>query len=128
MHSKFPYNRDTKDRFGRPGKPAKLILILKCIPDLSILISFVMTYFSISVLYFDIGEWDIVKLVTEQKSTDQLERYFYKLLEETEAHVRGLRSEGQNVTQFVLIINFADYSVQKHGCIQCKFQRIYNNT
>ncbi len=72
-------------------------------------------------LYFDIGQWDITKLISEgQTGTERLERYFYKLLEESEQHIRDLQAEGGNVTQFGLIVNVDDFSLEKHGCLQCK--------
>ncbi len=75
-----------------------------------------------SVIYFDFGQWDVTKLISEQPSgKERFERFLYVLWEEVAQRVRELQAEGQNVTQSVVIVNVDNFSLEKQGCIQCKF-------
>ncbi len=74
------------------------------------------------VVYIEISQWDVAKLISEQPSgKERFERYLLRFWEEVEQRIRNLQAEGKNVTQAVFIANVDNFSLEKHGCIQCTF-------
>ncbi len=101
LKSVFPYSINTTDRSGFNG------------------------FFL--VMYFDFGQWDVAKLISEQPSgKERFERFLFAMWEEVEQRLREIQSEGQNVTQSVVIVNVGNFSLEKQGCIQCKFLAVTN--
>jgi len=50
---------------------------------------------------------------------DELIRWAFRAYEMGARRVRELQTNGQNVTQFVLVCNFDEFNIYQHACLQC---------
>jgi len=92
MKARFPFSLESSDKTGSP------------------------------VLYVDYGKWDVAKYLTEEgdSAINRYKRYSSLMLtEQAKAHVRQLRSEGRDVTQFMLLYNLDGVTPATHNCAQC---------
>ncbi|ODM94172.1 SEC14-like protein 2 [Orchesella cincta] len=65
-----------------------------------------------------IRDWDIRKTALQGK-LPRLQRYMDKLMDEISMKVVRLRSEGMNVTRWVLLTNVEGFNVVQHACSSC---------
>jgi len=66
------------------------------------------------------GKWDIRRVALAGR-IDLLSRYLDRILEEAVTKVREQRNvTGNDVTQYVMIIDGNGYNLRQHACVSCK--------
>ncbi|OXA54819.1 protein real-time isoform X2 [Folsomia candida] len=70
------------------------------------------------VIAADVSEWDVRNAVVSGDA-DNLVRYMFRAVESGATRVRKSQENGQNVTQWQVVLNMDSFNLVQHGCLQC---------
>lgn len=78
---------------------------------------------SFSVISMSTGEWNVRGILLSGK-LERAVRYYDKMFEETSTLIRQAQKDGDNMTQFNLIMDFSNWNLVVHACPLCKKVKI----